>query len=398
MNDHFSGIGHWVSIFDRLMKMYYNRSLSELEIGWGQQFYVEYLFDYPGAAPQEMMECIQADKATLTKIIKKLTEVYYIRVAGDEKDQRVKRLYLTEKASLEYARILTLDVPFAMMSTGESQLIWAGGSPKYAMFSTMLGAVMATITGQIVSAALILFYFTRFKIFRLRPRDFVLKGGSVAWIFQPGLAAGANQLAITLAQIIMNNILGHYGELFQYGRDIPLACVGIITKVNAIFNAVIFGIAQSMQPIVGYNYGAGNFPCVKDTFKRAAAIMTCISCTAFLCFQLFPLQITSLFGSGDALYCKFALRCFRIFLFCTFIAGVQILCAQFFPSVEKGGIDTFVFLSRQVFFLLPLVLVFPLFWRFAGRPHCGWTGWRSGIAPRQTGDEQVVTRAVMAYK
>ena len=98
MNTCFSNLGRCISIFDRLMKMYYDRGLSGFEIGWGQQFYVEYLYDHPGASPQEMVEYIRVDKATLTKIIKKLTEVGYIKVIGDESDRRVKHLYLTEKA------------------------------------------------------------------------------------------------------------------------------------------------------------------------------------------------------------------------------------------------------------------------------------------------------------
>lgn len=98
MNDCFSNLGRYISIFDRLMKMYYDRGLSEFEIGWGQQFYVEYLYDHPGASPQEMVECIRVDKATLTKIMKKLSEIDYIKIVGDKKDRRVKHLYLTEKA------------------------------------------------------------------------------------------------------------------------------------------------------------------------------------------------------------------------------------------------------------------------------------------------------------
>ncbi len=98
MNEHFSDLGRYVSIFDRLMKMYYDHGLSAFEIGWGQQFYVEYIYEHSGASPQEMAECIRVDKATLSKTIKKLTEVGYIRVEGDEKDRRMKHLYLTEKA------------------------------------------------------------------------------------------------------------------------------------------------------------------------------------------------------------------------------------------------------------------------------------------------------------
>lgn len=293
----------------------------------------------------------------------------------------------TLEYSIEYVRILSLGFPCAILGTGASQLIRADGSPKYAMAATLSGAILncfldpilifgldmgmsgaalATVIGQVISAVLILFYFTRFKTFKLKWRDFTLRLESIARICQLGVAAGANQLAVTLVQIVMNNTLGYYGELSQYGRDIPLACVGIISKVSSIFNGIIFGVSQSTQPILGYNFGAQNYARVKNTFKRAAVIVTGISCTAFLCFQIFPRQIISVFGSGDAMYYEFALRYFHIFLFCTFIVGVQILSAQFFPSIGKGGIGTVVSLSRQIFFLLPLVLIFPLFWGIDG--------------------------------
>ena len=140
--------------------------------------------------------------------------------------------------------------------------------------------------------------------------------------------------------------LGHYGELFQYGRDIPLACVGIISKVSSIFNSVIFGTCQSTQPIIGYNYGAGNYERGKAAFAQAAKIVFGISIFAFLCFQLFPQPIISIFGnSTNPLYYEFAIKHFRIFLFCTFILGLQILSAQFFPSIGKGGVGTVVSLS-----------------------------------------------------
>lgn len=112
MNDQFSNLGRLISIFDRLMKMYYDRGLSDFEIGWGQQFYVEYLYDHPGASAQEMVECIRVDKATLTKIIKKLTEIGYIRIVGDEKDRRVRHLYLTDKAIPAAKRIKKIHADF----------------------------------------------------------------------------------------------------------------------------------------------------------------------------------------------------------------------------------------------------------------------------------------------
>lgn len=294
----------------------------------------------------------------------------------------------TLEYAIEYTRIVALGAPLAMLETGAAQLIRADGSPRYAMAANLTGAILncvldpllifglnmgmsgaaiATVTGQLVGGIMILLYFRRFKTFRLTPQNFIPKKESIGRIFTLGIPSGANQLAVTIVQIVMNNTLGYYGELSQYGRDIPLACVGIISKVNSIFNSVIFGIAQSTQPIIGYNYGAGNYERVKAAFMRAAKIVFAVSLCAFLCFQLFPQYIINIFGSNDnPLYYEFALKYFHIFLFCTFIVGLQILSAQFFPSIGRGGIGTVVSLSRQVFFLLPLVIVFPLVWGIDG--------------------------------
>lgn len=98
MNNNFSALERSITILDRLMKMYYNHALSDYEIGRGQQFYVEYIYDHPGASAQDMVECIRVDKATLTKTVKKLSEIDYIKIVTDEKDKRIKKMYLTEKA------------------------------------------------------------------------------------------------------------------------------------------------------------------------------------------------------------------------------------------------------------------------------------------------------------
>lgn len=97
MDVHFPSLARCISILDRLMRMYYDRELSDFEIGWGQQFYVEYIHDHPGTSAQEMVECIRVDKATLTKSIKKLVEIGYVSVVGDEEDKRVHHHYLTQK-------------------------------------------------------------------------------------------------------------------------------------------------------------------------------------------------------------------------------------------------------------------------------------------------------------
>lgn len=262
----------------------------------------------------------------------------------------------TLEYAIEYTRIVAFGTPLAMLGTGASQLIRADGSPRYAMLSTALGAVLnavlapilifgfdlgmsgaawATVIGQLVSSVLILRYFGRFQSVTLERRDYLPRKSSVLRILKIGIAAGAMQFASTVISIVMNNVLGYYGELSPYGRDIPLACVGIITKVAALFDGVSLGIAQSMQPIIGYNYGAGNYDRIKTAFRKVGRIIAGISFAAFLCFQLFPHQLTAIFGGGDAMYFAFAARYFRIHLFCTFIVGPQLLCTQFFLSIGK---------------------------------------------------------------
>lgn len=111
-NQNFSNFGRCISILDRLMKMYYDHGLADYEIGWGQQFYVEYLYDHPGATAQEMVECIRVDKGTLTKVIKKLKEIGYLEIVRSEYDKRSKLLYLTDKAVPAAQRIKEIHSSF----------------------------------------------------------------------------------------------------------------------------------------------------------------------------------------------------------------------------------------------------------------------------------------------
>ncbi len=292
----------------------------------------------------------------------------------------------------EYTGITAIGIPFTLFGSAGSQLIRADGSPKYSMFSALSGAILntvldpififgfgmgiqgaalATITGQIVTAIAVLLYFRKFRSLRLKREHFFFRARTVRSIVSLGAAACFNQLAVTLVQIVLNNTLGYYGELSIYGRDIPLACVGIISKVNTIFIAVIFGIAQSCQPIMGFNYGAGNYKRVKNAYKMAAIVVTCIATAAFLCFQIFPKQLIYLFGQGAALYYEFGIRYFRIFLFCIFINGIQILTSNFFSSIGYALKGILLSLSRQIFFLLPLVLILPLFLGIDGVLYAG---------------------------
>lgn len=279
-----------------------------------------------------------------------------------------------------YTRITSIGFPFLIVTIGGSNLIRADGSPKFSMLCTLVGAIvntildplfifvfhmgmagaaLATITGQILSFALVVFYLRGFKTLPLSLSD--LKPNMACWarIAALGATPAFNQVAMMVVQIVMNNTLTHYGSNSVYGSDIPLACAGIISKVNMLFFSFVIGISQGLQPIVSFNFGAQKYDRVKDAYKKAVFAATAISIVAFLCFQFFPRQIIGIFGSGSEEYLHFAERYFRIFLFFTFLNGIQPVSSNFFTSIGAPKKGIFLSLTRQIIFLLPLLLIFP---------------------------------------
>lgn len=279
-----------------------------------------------------------------------------------------------------YTRITSIGFPFLIVTIGGSNLIRADGSPNYSMACNLVGAVvnsildplfifvfhmgmagaaLATITGQVLSFLLVVRYLRGFKTLPLSLSD--LKPKTACWIQIASLGAtpAFNQVAMMVVQIVMNNTLTHYGSNSIYGSDIPLACAGIISKVNMLFFSFVIGISQGLQPIVSFNFGAAKYDRVKEAYKKAVFAATAISVVAFLCFQLFPRQIISIFGSGSEEYLHFAERYFRIFLFFTFLNGIQPVSSNFFTSIGAPKKGIFLSLTRQIIFLLPLLLIFP---------------------------------------
>ena len=176
-----------------------------------------------------------------------------------------------------------------------------------------------------------------------------------------GMSNSLNQVAITLVQIVLNNSLTYYGAQSAYGMEIPLAACGIVMKTNAILLSIIIGISQGSQPIIGFNYGAAQYDRVRKTYKLAIQCDLVISAIGFCLFQFFPRQILSLFGSGDALYYEFATRFMRIFLFMIIVNGIQIISSNFFAAIGKPVKGLLLSMTRQVIFLIPLILILPLF-------------------------------------
>ena len=292
----------------------------------------------------------------------------------------------------DYTGITAFGIPFLILTTGGNHLIRADRSPTYSMACMLTGAIIntildplfifgfqwgikgaagATVIGQVISGFLVIIYFCKFRNLELTRDMLRPKGAMLKAIASLGLAACINQIAMAIVQITMNNTLRHYGASSVYGTDIPLACVGVISKVNMVFMAICIGISQGCQPIWGFNYGAGRFSRVRKTFMMAFKISLLVGIVFFLCFQFFPRQLVSVFGTGSQEYFRFAERYFRIFMLMTFINGIQPMSSGFFTSIGKARLGIMVSLTRQVIFLLPLILLFPLFMGIDGVMYAG---------------------------
>lgn len=292
----------------------------------------------------------------------------------------------------DYTGITAIGIPFLILTTGGNHLIRADRSPTYSMTCMLTGAILntildplfifvchwgikgaaaATVIGQVVSGLMVIYYFARKRKMELKRSMFLPKAGYLKMIVSLGMASCINQIAMAIVQITMNNTLRYYGAQSMYGSEIPLACVGVISKVNMVFMAIAIGISQGCQPIWGFNYGAHNYDRVREAYKKAFAICIVLGVVFFGCFQLLPRQIVSIFGSGSEAYFHFAERYFRIFMFVTFMNGIQPMSSGFFTSIGKSKLGIVVSLTRQIIFLLPLILIFPLFMGIDGVMYAG---------------------------
>ncbi|WP_195989048.1 MATE family efflux transporter [Clostridium sp. D53t1_180928_C8] len=292
----------------------------------------------------------------------------------------------------DYTRVTAIGFPFLIFSTGGGHLIRADGSPKYSMLCNLSGAIiniildpififglnmgmvgagLATIIGQIFGASLALRYLFKYKTGKIEKKHLIPNWNFVSKIISLGAAPCFNQLAMMIVQIVMNKSLTYYGALSVYGESIPLACAGIITKVNQIYMSIVIGLSQGLQPIVSFNYGAAKYDRVKKAYSTAISYGVIVSVIAFLIFQFMPRQIVSIFGSGSEAYYSFAVKYFRIFLLFTFINCFQPISSNFFTAIGKPKKGIFLSLTRQILFLLPLIIVLPLFMSIDGIMYSG---------------------------
>ena len=145
------------------------------------------------------------------------------------------------------------------------------------------GAAWATVIGQVVSGIMVILYLRKFKTVKLTKEKLRPHPHYIGRIVSLGMAPFFNQVSMMVVQIVMNNVLIRYGAKSSYGSDIPLACAGIITKINMIFFAINIGISQGLQPIISYNYGARKLDRVREAYLKAAISATIISTVSFIC-------------------------------------------------------------------------------------------------------------------
>ena len=294
--------------------------------------------------------------------------------------------------ALEYGYVIGMGLPFMMIPAALNSMIRADGSPKYAMFSMVLGAIIntvfdpififvfhmgvrgaaiATVMGQVASFVVSVIYMPRFKSLRFDVSAFRLKAKTCGNILGFGISSFITQFAITIVMALTNNLLGNYGAASVYGSDIPLTATGIVMKVNQILISILVGISVGAQPIIGYNYGAKNFDRVKKALDIALVASEVISVIAFLIFQFAPMSVVSLFGSEEGLYNEFAVMAFRIFLLLCPLTGFQTVVAVYLQAVGKPVKSAILSLSRQIIFFVPAALILPVFLGVTG---VLWTG------------------------
>lgn len=292
----------------------------------------------------------------------------------------------------DYVSITAIGFPFMLLTTGGGHLIRADGSPHMTMICNLSGAIintildaifvmgmdmgmkgaaLATVIGQIISACIVIVYLFNYKTVKLSLKHLKIKPRYTGKVASIGMASFFNQIAMMVVQIVLNNSLKHYGALSVYGSSIPIACAGIVMKVSQVFFSIVIGLGQGTQPIESFNYGAAKYGRVKAAYRMALMAGAAVSLVAFLAFQIFPRQIIGMFGNGSDEYFEFGIKFFRIFVFFILLNFMQPITSTFFTSIGKPIKGVFLSLTRQIIFLLPLIIILPVFMGIDGILYAG---------------------------
>ncbi|WP_245754950.1 MATE family efflux transporter [Pelosinus propionicus] len=274
----------------------------------------------------------------------------------------------------EFTKIIVLGSPFMYIGFGLNNIVRAEGNPQMAMSTTLIsaglnivlnplfiftfhlgigGSALATVVSQGVSALWVLVYFLQGKsVLKLRKKNFALDTRIVRNIFEIGMSPFLMQIASSLTTVLFNY------TLLRYSGELAVAAIGIINRMGMLMLMPIFGISQGLQPIIGYNYGAGNYDRVTKALKIAIGAATLFSTIGFLLIQIFDKQIIMLFNDNPELI-LLGSEAMRINLCMLPVIGFQIIGANYFQAVGKAGYAIVLSMSRQLLILIPLVLLLP---------------------------------------
>ena len=280
--------------------------------------------------------------------------------------------------AIDYGRIIILGAPFMIIYSALSQLIRADGSPKYSMVLLVVGAILniildpififtfnmgvkggaiATVIGQIVSFIMAILYLRKIKSVKLEKESFKVDK-SITRTLGLGLSSFITQSTVLALFVFMNNMMTKYGALTKYGADIPLSVYGVISKINSLYISTILGISIGAQPIIGFNYGAGNYERVKETLRKVLTINLVVGLIFNIIFYLFPKEIVSIFIANSdpnyKLFLEFAVvicHSFLLVMGLNFLEMTTSITVQSLGNVKKATMVSFI---RQIILFIPI--------------------------------------------
>ncbi len=294
----------------------------------------------------------------------------------------------------EYFFWITVGVPFYMFGQAMNPIIRSDGSPKFAMAATlagafaniildpvfififkwgMMGAAVATVLGQVLTAVLSVWYLCHMKAIRLEKSSFGIHGRLAGKYLPLGICSFLSQISLVAAMAAIQNMTLKYGArdaIFgqeQYAQ-IPMAVLGIVMKFFQIVISVAVGMAAGCIPIVGYNIGAGRKDRASSLFTRLLTAEAAVGAVALLIVELFPRQLIGIFGAANesVYYTDFAVKCFRIYLCMMILATVNKATFIYLQSLGKALISTILSMVREVVFGVGFALLLPCFWGLDG--------------------------------
>jgi putative MATE family efflux protein len=296
--------------------------------------------------------------------------------------------------SKEYFFYISLGIPFYMFGQAMNPVIRADGSPKFAMISTlagaviniildpififvcrwgMMGAAVATVIGQIVTAILAIWYLAHTKAVHLSPAEFKLKPAIAGHSLTLGICSFLSQISLVAAMAAINNMVRHYGALDTiFGQEqyaqIPMAVVGIVMKFFQIVISIVVGMAAGCIPIVGFNMGAGLKLRVKNLFTKLLISEAVVGVVAFLIVELLPRQLIAIFGAANesVYYTDFAVKAFRVYLCMIIFACVNKAAFIFLQAMGKAVASTALSMIREIVFGVGFALLLPQFFGLDG--------------------------------